>query len=483
MSKDLSVKKQRQALCEELLDAQFELHKASLGPVLLLISGNDLAGKAELIYTFYDWLDNRHLNTRAFTLPRGVERKMPRLWRYWRSLPPAGTLGFYLGSWYHQPMIQRSRGRMSAARFADEMEQIKRFENLLAAGGVTVLKVWLHLEKGQSKLSSAKQREKQKQIDGLAMREWGEFSTAAYAKVRKTAEHATELTSSTASPWIWVDSSDSDQRDLQVGKLLLQAIDHKLHGKGIVPCAHDWQPSQIDRLAELDYTRSLKKDAYKRELKQLQQQLRDLARHPHFNKGSLLLVFEGADAAGKGGTIRRISHCLDPRILRVHGTRAPTEEERGHPYLWRFWRRVPTPGTVVIFDRSHYGRVLVERIEGFCSPTRWQQAFGEINDFEAQLHQAGTQVIKFWLAITPEEQLARFQAREQTPSKRYKLTDEDWRNRDKWPNYVQAMNDMVENTDTKHAPWHIIPATNKRYARIEALRIVCKALQKRLKQE
>lgn len=482
MSKDVSLKKQRQALCEDLLEAQFELQKAKLGPVLLLISGNDLAGKAELIYTFYDWLDNRYLNTRAFTLPQGLERKMPRLWRYWRSLPPAGTLGFYLGSWYHQPMIQRSRARMSARRFAAEMEQITRFENLLVAEGATVLKLWLHLEQGKSKPSSAQEREKQEQYDGVAMREWGEFSSTAYAKVRKTAEHATELTSSAAAPWLWIDSSDPQQRDLQVGKLLLQAIEHKLRGKGMIPKNSSWRASKVDRLSELDYDRALPKSEYKRELARLQKQLRNLARDPRFSKGSLLLVFEGTDAAGKGGAISRISHCLDPRILRVHGTRAPTEEERSQPYLWRFWRRIPAPGSVVIFDRSYYGRVLVERVEGFCSATRWQQAFAEINDFEAQLQQAGTQVIKFWLAITPEEQLARFQAREQTPTKRYKLTDEDWRNRDKWPDYIQAMNDMVENTDTEQAPWHIIPATDKRYARIETLRIVCEALKKRLKQ-
>ncbi|MEH6564225.1 MAG: polyphosphate:AMP phosphotransferase [Halopseudomonas sp.] len=483
MSKDKSLKKEREALCEDLLEAQFELQKANQGPVLLLVSGNDLAGKAELIYTFYDWLDNRYLNTRAFTVPRGVERKMPRLWRYWRSLPPAGTVGFYLGSWYHQPMIQRSRGRMSEARFSTQMAQITRFENQLVAEGVLVLKIWLHLERPQTQDVPAKtQQAQQKKIESVAMREWGEFSATEYAKVLACAEHTTELTSSALAPWVWIDGSDPDHRDLQVGKLLLQAMEHKLQGKGLVPNDADWQPAKIDRLAKLDYEKALAKDVYKRKLASLQQHLRDLARHPDFSKGSLLLVFEGADAAGKGGTIRRITHCLDPRILRVHGTRAPTPEERSQPYLLRFWRRIPAPGTVVVFDRSHYGRVLVERVEGLCSDLRWQQAYAEINDFEAQLHQAGTQVIKFWLAITPEEQLARFEAREQTPTKRYKLTDEDWRNRDKWPDYAQAMNDMVENTDTAHAPWHIIPSTSKRYARIEALRIVCERLEKRLKQ-
>ncbi|MEH6686063.1 MAG: polyphosphate:AMP phosphotransferase [Halopseudomonas sabulinigri] len=480
MSKDKSLKKQRETLCEDLLEAQFELQQANLGPVLLLVSGNDLAGKAELIYTFYEWLDNRYLNTRAFTLPQGIERKMPRLWRYWRSLPPAGTLGFYLGSWYHQPLIQLSRGRMSDSRFKSEMEQVTRFENQLIAEGVTLLKLWLHLDDDHAQHYPP--REQQKQYDSLAMREWGEFNTTEYTKVRDAAERMSELTSTAIAPWIRVPSSDPDQRDLHVGKLLLQAMEHRLRDKGLSLDKGDWQPSQIDRLAKLNYDRELKKDAYKRELAHYQEKLRDLARHPDFKKGSLMLVFEGADAAGKGGTIRRITHCLDPRILRVQGTRAPTAEERSQPYLLRFWRHIPAPGKVVVFDRSYYGRVLVERVEGFCSKTRWQQAYAEINDFEAQLHKTGTQVIKFWLAITPEEQLARFEARESTPTKRYKLTDEDWRNRDKWPDYVNAMNDMVENTATEQAPWHIIPSTDKRYARIQALRIVCETLQKRLKQ-
>jgi len=480
MSKHKSLKKQREALCEDLLEAQFELQKANLGPVLLLVSGNDLAGKAELIYTFYEWLDNRYLNTRAFTLPQGIERKMPRLWRYWRSLPPAGTLGFYLGSWYHQPLIQLSRGRMSDTRFKSEMEQVTRFENQLAAEGVTLLKLWLHLDDDHAQHYPP--REQQKQYDSLAMREWGEFSTTEYTKVREAAKRMSELTSTTIAPWIQVASSDAEARDLYVGKLLLKAIKQKLQGKDAVPEEHDWEPSKIDRLEQLDYDHELKKDVYKRELEHYQHRLRDLARHPAFQKSSLLLVFEGADAAGKGGTIRRITHCLDPRMLRVHGTRAPTEEERSQPYLLRFWRRIPAPGKVVVLDRSYYGRVLVERIEGFCSDLRWQQAYGEINDFEAQLHKAGTLIIKFWLAITPEEQLSRFEDREKSPTKRYKLTDEDWRNRDKWSDYVNAMNDMVENTATPQAPWHVIPSTDKRYARIQALRIVCDTLQKRLKQ-
>ena len=218
-----------------------------------------------------------------------------------------------------------------------------------------------------------------------------------------------------------------------------------------------------------------------KQLEHYQQLLRELIRHPRFARRSLLLVFEGSDAAGKGGTIRRITQCLDPRLLRVHGTRAPTEEERKQPYLMRFWRRIPAPGHIVVFDRSYYGRVLVERVEGFCNPEQWQRAYGEINDFEHQLKQAGTLVIKFWLAITPQEQLDRFEAREESPLKRYKLTDEDWRNREQWPAYRDAVHDMLEFTDSKESPWHVVSSENKRHGRIQALKIVCETLQKALK--
>lgn len=472
-------KQQSAELNEALLEAQYDLRKANRGPVLLLISGNDLAGKAEVIHTFYAWLDNRFLHTRAFSLPKAQERHMPHLWRYWRTLPPAGETGFYLGSWYHQPLMALSRGTLSASAFERRMDSISRFEKLLIDEGAQIIKIWLHLSgDAPHPTLTAEQRRTRETV---AMREWGEFSAADYAKVRTGAKLMMELTSTPQSPWINIPSQDPYYRDIQIGRLLLAAMQRQVQTDALPGNPSRYTPAQRHPLEHLNYRVILDKALYKTELERYQDQLRLLVQHPRFARRSLLLVFEGIDAAGKGGTIRRITQCLDPRYMRVHGTRAPTDEERRQPYLMRFWKRIPGPGTVVIFDRSYYGRVLVERVEGFCTTTQWQQAYGEINDFESQLQEANTLVIKFWLSISEQEQLARFKAREASSLKRYKLTEEDWRNRKQWPAYQTAIADMLTYTDTPQAPWHLIAAEDKRHARIQTLKIVCETLQKALK--
>jgi polyphosphate:AMP phosphotransferase len=462
-------------LNEQLLEAQFELRKSGKGPVLLLIGGDDHAGKAEIIHTFYAWLDNRFLNARAFTLPRGLEEQMPRFWRYCRTLPLDGEIGFYLGSWYHQPLREFCTGQISEQQFSDQMQDILRFEQLLVHEGASVLKVWLEYDKSKPVHDDASPS------TTVAMREWNDLSPAQFEHVHGAAQRMIELTSTEGAPWTSLCSNDAEQRDLQIGQLMLDAIRAQLSEEKQSTRPHSWIPSTREPLDELDYTPALDKDEYKVQLDYYQNLLRQLVRHPDFSGRSLMLVFEGTDAAGKGGTIRRITQCLDPRFLRVHGTRAPTDEERRQPYLMRFWRRIPAPGTIVVFDRSYYGRVLVERVEGFCSAAQWQRAYGEINDFEHQLQQSGTLVIKFWLAITQEEQLDRFEAREESPLKRYKLTDEDWRNRKQWSAYREAVHDMLEFTDTDETPWHLISSEDKRHGRIQALKIVCESLQHALK--
>lgn len=464
-------------LNEQLLEAQFDLRKAGKGPVLLLISGNDFAGKAEIIDTFYAWLDNRFLNTRAFGLPEGIEKRMPRWWRYCRTLPHAGQIGFYLGSWYHQPLMNFSRGKLSDKRFRQQMQDIVRFEHLLVQEGASILKLWLHLDTNPTGGNTGPDKDALRSKT-VAMREWGDFSIEDYDKVRAGAQLMSELTSFEGAPWHRVSGSDPAQRDMLIGQLLLSAIRAQLSAPAQPIPPRSWIPAKRARLDELDYSQSLSKSDYKAQLEHYQHLLRELIKDPRFARRGLLLVFEGTDAAGKGGTIRRITQCLDPRMLRVHGTRAPSEEEKKQPYLMRFWRRIPAPGHIVVFDRSYYGRVLVERVEGFCSAAQWQRAYGEINDFEHQLQQAGTLVIKFWLAITPQEQLDRFEAREKSPLKRYKLTDEDWRNREQWPAYRDAVHDMLEFTGSKESPWHLISSENKRHGRIQALKIVCETLQR-----
>lgn len=465
-------KQQKAELTEALLEAQYELRKSIKGPVLVLISGNDAAGKAEVLYRFYEWLDNRFLVTRAFDLPKGIEQQMPHLWRYWVSLPGPDKLGFYIGSWYHQPQMRKVRSQVTAEEFDEQMQEIKRFEQLLVDEGVALLKLWLQVEP-----TASTERRVQEPGQDVALREWGDFSQADHAQLERVTQRMMELTSTPEAPWIRVPSANAHYRDIQVGRLVLEqirALQNKV-GRQSRPLELVSAPLQV--LQQVDYSRKLEKTEYQIQLVYYQAELRALMQHPGFAKRSLLLVFEGTDAAGKGGTIRRITQCLDPRFFRVHGTRAPTREQRQQPYLLRFWRRVPTPGRVAIFDRSYYGRVLVERVEGLTPPRRWQQAYAELNDFEAQLQAAGTLVVKFWLAITQQEQLERFEARDRSPLKRYKLTREDWRNRKQWPHYEQAVNDMVAQTSTPEAPWHIVPAENKRYVRVEVLKTLCGRLR------
>ena len=214
------------------------------------------------------------------------------------------------------------------------------------------------------------------------------------------------------------------------------------------------------------------KKAYKKELKALQYEMLNLQQHLFNQKVGLILVFEGMDAAGKGGAIKRLTKRLDPRGLLVHPISAPQPHEKRYHYLQRFWRKLPQHGQIGIFDRSWYGRVLVERIEKYAAKHEWQRAYNEINDFEKLLTDESYIMIKCWLQITKEEQLNRFNERQNDPYKKWKLTDEDWRNRDKWSLYVEAAQEMIEKTHSKNAPWIIVGANDKKHARVQVLKTI-----------
>jgi polyphosphate kinase 2 (PPK2 family) len=257
-----------------------------------------------------------------------------------------------------------------------------------------------------------------------------------------------------------------------VGRHLLAALEERLAAPAPEAAAVPLPPSappETNVLSVLDLGVTLDPDAYERSLTKTQGALARLARRLGPKNLSAVLVFEGPDAAGKGGCIRRVVQVLDARFYRVVPIAAPTDEERARPYLWRFWRHLPRKGEWALFDRSWYGRVLVERVEGLCEPAAWQRAYAEINAFEEQLVGSGTLVFKFWLAIDPEEQKRRFTERETTAYKRYKLTPEDWRNREKWSAYETAACDMFERTSSEMAPWTLIEANDKRHARIRVL--------------
>lgn len=467
------------ALREDLLAAQYDLLEKARFPVMLLVNGLDASGRGETVNALKEWMDPRHLMVHALVKPTQEERERPEAWRFWRALPPKGRIGIFFGNWYTLPLVGRVRGQIRAAELDQRLDEILRFERMLADEGALILKFWFHLPRKQQKKRLEKLEADPATRWRVTKRDWEHYHL--YHKFRDVAERSLRQTSTAHAPWIVVEGTDRYYRNLSVGKTLLGALRHRLaEPEATTSVAEPPLPERIDQqnvLARLDLSRKLDKARYEKRLAELQGQLARLTRKKRFRDHSVIAVFEGMDAAGKGGAIRRVANALDIRHYDIHPVAAPTDEERAQPYLWRFWRHVPRRGRIAIFDRSWYGRVLVERVEELCSEHDWMRAYTEINDFEEQLVRAGAIVVKFWLQISPEEQLRRFKERESIAHKRFKITPDDWRNREKLPLYERAVLDMVDRTSTEIAPWQLVSAEDKRHARIEVLQTICDRIE------
>jgi polyphosphate:AMP phosphotransferase len=475
-------KRREPKLRQRLLELQNQLLEKKEFPVLILVNGLDGAGRSETVNLFNEWMDPRHIRTAAFGAPTQAERERPEMWRYWQALPPKGHIGMLFGSWYTDPIEERVFGREKRAQLLARLERIRHFERMLVAEGALILKLWFHLSREAQKKRLKKLASDKETAWRVTKDEWRQ--SRHYDAFVATAEEVLTETSTGEAPWEIIDGSDDEYRALTAGTLLADALGARLAGKRplLSPAPPPPEPPLDGRtlLKTFDYSRKLDRATYKERLEHYQGELNAITRGKAMRGRELVAVFEGMDAAGKGSTIRRLTRALDARQYRVIPIAAPSEEERAQPYLWRFWRHAPGHGRTAIFDRSWYGRVLVERVEGFAAEQDWMRAYPEINEFEAELAEAGAIVVKFWLAITPEEQLRRFKAREDTPYKRYKITPEDWRNRKKWPAYERAVNDMVERTSTEHAPWNVIASDDKLFARIETLRTLVKRIKAHL---
>lgn len=470
----------------ELLDVQYDMLEKKDFPVVILVSGVDGSGKGETINLLYSWMDPRHISTLAFSAPTDEERERPFMWRYWRALPPKGKIGIFAGSWYSQPIADRIAGNMRRSELDQLLDDINRFEAMLVNEGALILKFWFHLSKeGQKKRLKALEKDP-RTAWRVTKDSYDRLKT--YDALQKVAGHVLRLSNTAHAPWIIVEGTDDEYRSLTVGRIVLESLKSRLaqQGNPVLPVAPPIVRAidQRNLLTELDLTQKLTKRDYERELAKYQGRLSELARDPRFaGKRSLAVVFEGSDAAGKGGSIRRVAAALDARQFQIVPIAAPTEEERAQPYLWRFWRHVPRTGRITIFDRSWYGRVLVERVEGFCSEPDWLRAYAEINDFEHQLVKDGAVVVKFWLQISADEQLKRFKERQETEFKRFKITEEDWRNRDKGGQYATAVCDMVDRTSTGLAPWTLVEANDKNFARVKVLKTICERLEAAIKSD
>ena len=456
-----------------LLAAQYELVEKASFPVVILIAGVDGAGKGETLNLLNEWMDPRHIHTNAFRPVADDDLDgRPPMWRFWRALPPKGRTAIFVGSWYSRPLIQRVYGEMKSAKLDQQIDEILRFERMLADEGTLLLKYWLHLsKKGQKKRFEKLEKNKQTAWR-VSDTDWEHLEM--YDRFMKVAEHLLRETSTADAPWLVVEGADERYRSLTIGTSILDAIKRRLERPAKVERDVRAPPriQAIDGVSVLDrlqLDQEMDKKRYSDELERQQGRLNLATRHKRFEKLSVVAVFEGVDAAGKGGAIRRVTSALDARKYDVIPIAAPTDEEKARPYLWRFWRHLPGRGRLAVFDRSWYGRVLVERIEGFCSEADWMRAYGEINDFEAQLAKNKTVVMKFWLQISKDEQLRRFEERAKTPHKQHKITDEDWRNREKWDDYTGAVCEMIDRTSTELAPWTLVEANNKYFARIKVL--------------
>jgi polyphosphate kinase 2 (PPK2 family) len=518
------------ALREKLLIAQDRLQDADF-PVIVVFGGVDGAGKGETINLLNEWLDPRWLRNRAFDEPTQEETERPEYWRFWRALPERGRIGIMSSSWYSRPLLERVTNGGGEEHLEARLDEIVAFERTLSVDGALIIKFWLHLGK-----QAQEKRFNQLAADPLQSwrvteKDWENWRL--YDEFVAASERIISRTSTGMAPWHVVEGFDPCYRGLRVGGLLLQALEKYLEGweaRQLFARAESEQAAEVGEsaaksgsedgskksqknggasegkksqkngegtetppkkksrrtkgpltiLSRLDLTKKLAKNEYWEQLELQQGRLNRLQRIARERHISSVIAFEGWDAGGKGGAIRRITAALDSRWVGVYPIGAPTDEESAHHYLWRFWRHLPRAGYITIFDRSWYGRVLVERVEGFAKEDEWRRAYAEINSFEEQLSRHGSVLLKFFIHIDASEQRKRFDQRVKIPYKRHKLTDEDLRNRERWSDYEQAVHDMVEHTSTQAAPWVLVEGNDKRFARLKILDTLCNRLEKRL---
>ncbi|MEG3436896.1 polyphosphate:AMP phosphotransferase [Pannus brasiliensis CCIBt3594] len=457
-------------------------------PVVVVLEGWAAAGKGTLVRKMINYMDPRGFAVHPVLAPSPQERSYPFLWRFWQKLPPKGSLGIFYHSWYTHLLEDRLFDRVSDTTIPLVTRDINAFERQLADDGVAIAKFWIHLS--QKELKSRLKKYASDELESWRVRPEDWQQAKRYGEYSALAEEMLTYTSTGNAPWTLVEGDCERWARVKVLSQLVATIVQALDRKKLpsapppsLPPQEKLQPTEPDFLAGVDLSARLEKEEYKSRLRSEQVELRKLQLKIFQADIPVLVLFEGWDAAGKGGAIKRLTDTLDPRSYQVTAFAAPTSEDFQYHYLWRFWRKLPSARSIGIFDRSWYGRVLVERVEGFANETEWRRAYQEINEFEAQLTNAGYVLVKFWLHISPEEQLRRFEDRKNDPYRAHKLTDEDWRNRDKHDLYYVAVNQMIARTSTPTAPWTIVPGDDKYFARLKVLDTVSTAIEERLKRK
>ena len=471
-----NAKDEIKALRGRLLAQQQLLREKKL-PVVVLVEGWATAGKGSLINELISEIDPRFYNVVSPVIVPENEARYPFLYPYAKAIPENGKLMFYDSGWMEAAVHQYLRREITEKEYKKRIRSVNEFERQLRDGGYLILKLFLDIDKKE-------QGQRIRALKENIETEWRVTSDdlwqhREYKLFRETYFEFMEKTGKTVE-WHVLDGAKKKAAARDALKLLVEMIDRGLKNGRYVgkPFKEEFPLLKMPKLADVDLSPTIEEEEYRKELKKLQKRLGELHNVIYRKKIPVVLCYEGWDAAGKGGNIRRIARPLDPRGFDVMPIASPEPHELNRQYLWRFWTRLPRTGHICLFDRTWYGRVMVERLEGFCSEDDWKRAYNEINEFERQLTDWGAVVLKFWIHIDQDTQLARFNDRQNTPEKQWKLTEEDWRNREKWPQYEEAIDEMLQKTSTENAPWIIVESNDKRYARIKTLKILIKALEK-----
>lgn len=455
-------------------------------PVILLFEGWGASGKGSQINRLLMALDPRGVRVHSIELPNEEERLRPYLWRFWTKTPASGRMAIFGRSWYGRFIVEGMDDRIKRlSKVPNEAyREVNAFERQLSDDGCLIVKFFLHITADEQEKRFKELVDNPATSWRVTEKDWKKHE--AYDDYYKLTDRMLEKTSTRHAPWTVVAAEDWRWATLRVFETVIDRLSKRIksHAKAGVGSSKKRSARRKpipDILAGIDLDLRLGKREYSKLMKKYQSRVRDLEHEIYRGRLPVVIVYEGWDAAGKGGNIKRLVRRMDPRGYEVIPIAAPNDVELSHHYMWRFWQEMPKAGHITIFDRSWYGRVMVERIEGFCSKEEWERAFREINETEAHLVNSGAVVMKFWVDIDKETQLKRFNDRAKLEHKQWKITAEDWRNREKWGEYHQAVNEMIYRTDTKLAPWTIIESNDKRYARVKAIKHFCREIEKRLK--
>lgn len=477
--------------------AQRRLKEAGI-PVLILFDGMDAAGKGTQINRLIQFLDPRGFDVYASSRVTEDEAMRPFLWRFWTLTPENGRIAVFDRSWYRKVREDRFEGRTAKKELAEAFRDICSFEKQLTDSKAVIIKLFLYISREEQKKRFKKLEESGETAWRVTKEDWKRNED--YDRYLKINEEMLERTDTEYAPWTIIEATDKSYGAMKILKTVTETLEDALAktaeeerlkeekkkaAETLLKAGEN--PAENSRyqngvLSGIDLSKTMTRETYKKEIDRLQKKLELLHSELYRLRIPVVLGFEGWDAGGKGGAIRRLTSHLDPRGYQVCPTAAPNDIEKKHHYLWRFWNHMPKAGHIAIFDRTWYGRVMVERIEGFCREEEWRRAYQEINEMESHLVNAGAVVLKFWLQIDKDEQKRRFEERMRIPEKQWKITDEDWRNREKWDQYELAVNEMLVRTSTTYAPWIVVEGNCKYYARVKVLRTVVEALEKKIAQ-